>query len=80
MNFDSLVEVRSAANFIQEAVDFDDIRSRQQSCYAKDLSKEETPDFLKDVNTVTGTKQSITDIMYVSVEDESLLKYKLSLL
>jgi hypothetical protein len=35
---------------------------------------------LKDVNAVATTKQSITDIMYVGVEDESLLKYKLSLL
>lgn len=27
--------------------EFTGIRERQQSCYAKDLSKDETPDFLK---------------------------------
>ena len=35
---------------LNDEVDFNGIRDRQQSCYAKDLSKEETPEFLRKVN------------------------------
>ena len=60
-----------------EEVDFNGIRDRQQSCYAKDLAKEDTPDFLKQANAKEVPKGgTLTQVMYVGIEDEDLTKYK----
>ena len=61
---------------VQE-VDFNGIRDRQQSCYAKDLKAENTPEFLKNANKKDiPTGGTLTQVMYVDIEDEAMTKYK----
>ncbi len=63
-----------------EEVDYNGIRDRQQSCYAKDLRKEETPDFLLVGGKTEVQEGTITKLMYVGIEDEDLTLYKERLL
>lgn len=75
MGFDDLVNEQ----------EFTGIRDRQQSCYAKDLNKDETPDFLKNnlaAQNGGGKERSATinQLMFVVPADDSIQRYKESLL
>lgn len=73
LKFDDLIQE-------DDAVDYNGIRDRQHSCYAKDLRKEETPDFLLVGGKTEVQEGTITKLMYVGIEDEDLTKYKERLL
>ena len=55
-------------------------RSNQKSTYVKNLSKDELPDSMKNIDMSKIPKQNISDVMYTGLEDESIQKYKESLL
>ena len=59
----------------------DGIKKKQFSCYAKDLPEDERPDFMSDPTYVPAEfKASIKDALFAGLEDESLQRYKESLL
>ena len=56
------------------------MKFRQGSCFVKDLKKDEVPEFMKKPNMLNIPKTTIKETMFVGLEDESLQKYKESLL
>lgn len=57
------------------------IKKKQFSCYAKDLPEDERPDYMSDPSYVPAEiKASIKDALFAGLEDESLQRYKESLL
>ena len=50
------------------------IRNKQGSVHASKLSKDDQPEFMKQLQGQQPVveKQNITDLMYIGIEDESL--------
>lgn len=69
MDFDDLL-----ANDADEEQRMDRIKNKQGSVHASKLSKEDQPEFMKQLQGAqpAGEKKNITDLMYVGIEDESL--------